>query len=113
MVIAFRVRHGNRAPRPESAPGLPDRVWNMITACWDEKRDFRWDIRAVCQELSASSTQKAAEGERGNRIDLYTLMRPFPSRDFIDSAKSEYRRGPLLRLHLASSSRNDVHFCGR
>ena len=68
---------GERAPRPENNPWLLDRVWNMITACWNEQRGLRWDIRAVCRELSASSTQ-VTEGERGNRINLHTLTRSFP-----------------------------------
>ena len=39
----------------------------MIVRCWSEQREQRWDMRSVCNQLSVSSIQETAEGERGNR----------------------------------------------
>jgi hypothetical protein len=39
----------------------------MITKCWSEQRETRWDIRTVVHQLSVSSIQEVAEGQRGNR----------------------------------------------
>jgi len=40
----------------------------MITVCWSERRDARWDVRTVYNQLSVSSIQQAAEDERGNQL---------------------------------------------
>lgn len=58
---------GDRPPRPQSTRCIQDPIWNMIITCWNEQREQRWDIRAVHNQLSASSIQEVAEGEKGNR----------------------------------------------
>lgn len=45
----------------------------MIVACWDEKRDKRWDIHSVYSLLSVSSTEGQQEGAR--RQNLLRLTR--------------------------------------
>lgn len=39
----------------------------MIVACWSERREQRWGVRAVYDLLSASSVQEIAEAERGDQ----------------------------------------------
>jgi hypothetical protein len=65
-IIIFHVVTGDRPPRPPNARWLEDQIWNMITTCWNEKREQRWDIRTVYNQLSVSSIQEIAETERGN-----------------------------------------------
>jgi hypothetical protein len=50
----------------QSAQWLNDRIWTLITICWNEKREQRWDIRTVYNQLSASNTQEIAKTEQGN-----------------------------------------------
>ena len=39
----------------------------MITTCWSEKREQRWDVRAVYDLLSVSSVQEIAGSEGGDQ----------------------------------------------
>jgi len=63
-IIIFHVVTGDRPPRPENVRWLRDQTWNMIIKCWSEQRHHRWDIRSVCNQLSASSIQEVAEDEQ-------------------------------------------------
>ena len=63
-VITSHILAGNRPPRTQNARWLRHQIWNMITTCWSDKRELRWDIRAVHHQLSASSIQETAEVER-------------------------------------------------
>ena len=69
-IIIFHIVTGDRPPRPENSRWLQDQIWNMIIKCWSEQRAQRWEIRAVCNQLSVSSIQEIAEGERGNQTPL-------------------------------------------
>ena len=71
-IIIFHVVTGNRPPRPQNSRWLKDQIWNMIMTCWSEKRDQRWDIHAVYNQLSVSSIQEIAETERGKRCAFST-----------------------------------------
>jgi hypothetical protein len=51
-IIIFHVVTGDRPPHPTDTQWLPDQIWDMITACWDEKRERRWDIHAVYTQFS-------------------------------------------------------------
>ena len=64
-LVVFHVMTGDRPPRPHNSRWLDDQIWNMITTCWSEKREQRWDIHAVYNQLSVSSVQEIAETERG------------------------------------------------
>jgi len=66
-IIIFHVVTGDRPPRPPNTRWLKDQIWNMIMTCWSEKREQRWDIRAVYNQLSVSSIQEIAETERDNQ----------------------------------------------
>ncbi|KAF9645420.1 kinase-like protein [Thelephora ganbajun] len=72
-IIIFHVVTGDRPPRPTNARWLRDQIWDMITTCWSEKRDQRWDIHAVYHQLSVSSIQETAEGEREVRTTTQRL----------------------------------------
>ncbi|KAF9789368.1 hypothetical protein BJ322DRAFT_531888 [Thelephora terrestris] len=39
-------------------------IWDMITKCWSEQRETRWDIRTVVHQLSLSSIQEVAEAQK-------------------------------------------------
>lgn len=39
----------------------------MITACWSEKQELRWDIHAVYTQLSESSVQEIAGDGQGDK----------------------------------------------
>lgn len=65
-VIIVRVVDGDRPSRPSNARWLTDQIWNMITACWNQKREVRWDIHAVYDQFLASSVHEIAESEKGN-----------------------------------------------
>jgi len=71
-IIIFHILTGNRPLRPQDSRWLKDQTWNMIMTCWSEKREQRWDIRAVYNQLSVSSIQEIAETERGNRCAFST-----------------------------------------
>jgi hypothetical protein len=64
---------GDRPPRPENTQWLRDQIWDMITKCWSEQRETRWDIRTVVHQLSVSSIQEVAEAQRGNRPASQTV----------------------------------------
>ena len=64
-VIIFHVVTGDRPPRPQDTRWLTDPIWNMIATCWSEKREQRWDVRAVYNQFSVASIQEAAENPRG------------------------------------------------
>ena len=66
-IIIFHVVTGDRPPRPTDARWLQDHIWNMLTTCWSDKREQRWDIRAVCNQFSTSSIQEIPDTEPGNR----------------------------------------------
>jgi len=66
FTIVFHIVNGNRPSRPTNARWLQDPIWNMIVACWGEKRDQRWDIRAVQNQFLVSSIQEIVEVEQGN-----------------------------------------------
>jgi len=70
-IIIFHVVSGDRPSRPESAEWMKDRVWAMITTCWSEKRENRWDIRTVHNQLLVSSIQENAKAGR----DIQTTAR--------------------------------------
>ncbi|KAF9644383.1 kinase-like protein [Thelephora ganbajun] len=74
-IIIFNIVTGERPPRPTNARWLRDQIWNMIVTCWSEKRDQRWDIRAAYHQLSVSSIQESAEGERGNQYASQVVTR--------------------------------------
>jgi len=69
-VIIFQVVSGDRPSRPMGARWLQDQIWNMITICWSERRELRWDIHTVYNQLSMSSMQEIAEVERGDQRAL-------------------------------------------
>ena len=52
-------------------------MWNMLTACWDQKRERRLKMCAVCRQLSASSIQDVTEGGRDNQ-STSQVDRPVP-----------------------------------
>ena len=66
-IITFHVVSGDRPPRPASARWLQDHIWDMITACWSEDREQRWDVGAMYNKLSTSSVQEVLDAEPGNR----------------------------------------------
>ena len=70
--INSRIVIGDRPPRPPNARWLKDQIWNMIMTCWSGKREQRWDIRTVYNQLSVSSIQEIAETERSNRRTFST-----------------------------------------
>ena len=41
----------------------------MVVTCWSERREQRWDIRDVCNQLSESSAQDIPGVEPGNHCD--------------------------------------------
>jgi len=53
-IIIFHAVTGDRPPRPPNSRWLKDEIWNMIITCWSEKREQRWDIHAVYNQLSVS-----------------------------------------------------------
>jgi len=63
-IIIFHVVTGDRPSRPQNARWLGDQAWDMITGCWNEQRELRWDIKAVLNQLSTSSTQWITEGHQ-------------------------------------------------
>ncbi|KAF9647766.1 kinase-like protein, partial [Thelephora ganbajun] len=98
-IIIFQVVTGDRPPRPASARWLREQIWSMIVTCWSEKRDQRWDIRAVYHQLSASSIQEGAEGEREVQITTQSLNAtedvptPTPPRDMLAGRSSAFVEG--------------------
>jgi len=66
-VISFRIVAGDRPPRSTETRLLPDHIWSMITACWSERPEQRWDIHAIYNQLLASSVQEIAPVEQGNK----------------------------------------------
>lgn len=51
--LKVRIQSGERPSRPKHLDGvqwLQDRIWVMITACWSEDPDTRWEVSAM-QEL--------------------------------------------------------------
>lgn len=65
-VISIRIVDGDRPSRPSDARWLTDQIWNMITACWNQKRELRWDIHAIYDQFSASSVQEITEAGKGD-----------------------------------------------
>lgn len=49
-------------------------MWNVITACWSQKWELRWDIHAVYDQISVLSVQGIAEAEQGNRMLVQFVM---------------------------------------
>ena len=66
-ITIFQIVTGDRPPRPQNTQWLRDQIWDMITKCWSEQREQRLDIRSVYNQLSVSSIQEIAEGQRGNQ----------------------------------------------
>ena len=71
-IIIFHVVTGDRPPRPPNSRWISDQIWDMIETCWSEKREQRWDIRAMYNQLSVSSIQEIPEAEQGNRCAFST-----------------------------------------
>ena len=65
-IIIFHVVFGERPPRPTNARWLQDHIWNMIMTCWSERREQRWDVRAMYNQFSTSSIQEVPDAEPGN-----------------------------------------------
>ncbi|KAF9789361.1 kinase-like domain-containing protein [Thelephora terrestris] len=81
-IIIFHVVSGDRPPRPENTQWLRDQIWDMITKCWSEQRETRWDIRTVVHQLSVSSIQEVAEAQRDVQMisrSLHVVEDPSPS----------------------------------
>jgi len=70
----LRFMAGDRPPRPPPTRWLQDPIWNMITTCWGENREQRWDIRAVYNQFLVSSIQEIVAGEQGNRNNSQTVI---------------------------------------
>ena len=60
---------GVRPSRPTDEQWLQDQIWDMIVTCWSERREQRWGIRDVCDQLSGSSAQEISSVEPGNHYD--------------------------------------------
>lgn len=67
---------GNQPPRPDDRRWLPYQVWVMITKCWSEQPNLRWDIRSV-YKLLASSIQETGEGQQDDKPHFGETT-PFP-----------------------------------
>ena len=85
----------------------------MIETCWNEQRELRLDIRAVCLQLSALSTQEDAEGERGNRPAHLSAARieqlvPFLEDSLIQPSSNADEDPPPPRPPLKSQRRDSL-----
>ena len=58
MIIIFHVVTSNRPQCPPNTRWLKDQIWNMITTCWSENREQRWNIRTVYNQFLVSSFQE-------------------------------------------------------
>ncbi|KAF9789365.1 kinase-like domain-containing protein [Thelephora terrestris] len=72
-IIILSVVGGERPPRQVNCQWLRAQIWEMITRCWSEQRELRWDIRTVLHQLSVSSIQGVAGCQRGNRHGSQTV----------------------------------------
>lgn len=73
--LLVRIKSGERPPRPTNPEGvrwLQDKIWGMITTCWSEDPNQRWEVSAMCDLLSASSLQEVQKVKSGNRTFLKT-----------------------------------------
>ena len=81
----------------------------MLTTCWNEKREQRWDIRAVYHQFSTSSIREVADDQPGNRCTSSNdnvKLRVYPL--FLDEEVTEVPNiimvAPLIDLPLAPLS---------
>ncbi|KAF9649102.1 kinase-like protein [Thelephora ganbajun] len=80
--LVVRIKSGERLPRPKNPDGtrwLQDSVWGMITTCWSEDPNRRWEvsaIRSLFSTLSLQEIQKVkSDIETGRRQRGKTLPR--------------------------------------
>lgn len=67
--LVLGIRSGDRPLRPMNPDGtqvLQNSVWAMITACWSENPDQRWEISAMYDLFSALSLPEVPKFKSGS-----------------------------------------------
>ena len=60
------IYHITSGERPNRNRWLQESVWDMITTCWSEDPDRRWEVPAVCDLFSTLSLQEVRNVRQGN-----------------------------------------------
>ncbi|KAF9649128.1 kinase-like protein [Thelephora ganbajun] len=81
--LGLRIRSGERPSRPtnsDSTRWLQDSVWGMITTCWSEDPNQRWEVSAMYDlfsMLSLQEVQKVKSDLRYQKGATATWKHPF------------------------------------